>query len=119
MEKRCNSCGLRGVPETDFGIRHMLTKLVNPLFSLSLQGTRLTPRGYYLGIFATPTRLENDSQDQLKGIAPGDVEALRKIRVRNLKNGEGFAVGDTVTSESGGVGVIESSGIDDLSLIHI
>ena len=55
----------------------------------------------------------DDSLDALKGITPGDVNTQRKIRVRNLKNGQGFAVGDTVTSESGGVGVVESIGIDD------
>ena len=36
-----------------------------------------------------------------------------EIYVRNLKNGQGFAVGDTITSESGGTGVIQSIGIDD------
>ena len=55
----------------------------------------------------------DDSLDALKGVTPGDVNTQRKIRVRNLKNGQGFAVGDTVTSESGGVGVVESIGIDD------
>ena len=54
----------------------------------------------------------DDSQDALKGV-PGDIATYRKIRVRNLKNNKGFAVGDTVTSESGGVGVVESIGIDD------
>jgi hypothetical protein len=54
----------------------------------------------------------DDAQDALKGVS-GDIATYRKIRVRNLKNGQGFAVGDTVTSESGGVGVIESIGIDD------
>ena len=42
-----------------------------------------------------------------------DIEVNRIIRVRNLKNGEGFKVGDTVTCESGGTGVIQSIGIDD------
>ena len=54
----------------------------------------------------------DDSQDAIKGV-PGDIATYRKIRVRNLKNNKGFAVGDTVTSESGGVGVVESIGIDD------
>ena len=36
-----------------------------------------------------------------------------EIYVRNLKNGQGFAVGDTVTAESGGTGVVETIGIDD------
>ena len=54
----------------------------------------------------------DDSQDALKGVA-GDIATYRKIRVRNLKNNQGFAVGDTVTSESGGTGVIQSIGIDD------
>ena len=55
----------------------------------------------------------DDSLDALKGIAPGDVNTSRTIRVRNLKNGQGFKVGDTVTSESGGTGVVQSIGIDD------
>ena len=55
----------------------------------------------------------DDSLDALKGVSPGDVANLRKIRVRNLKNGEGFKVGDTITSESGGTGTIQSIGIDD------
>ena len=54
----------------------------------------------------------DDAQDAIKGV-PGDIATYRKIRVRNLKNNKGFAVGDTVTSESGGVGVVESIGIDD------
>ena len=54
----------------------------------------------------------DDTQDAAKGYA-GDIATYRKIRVRNLKNGVGFAIGDTITSESGGVGVIESIGIDD------
>ena len=54
----------------------------------------------------------DDAQDALKGV-PGDIATYRKIRVRNLKNNKGFAVGDTVTSESGGVAVIQSIGIDD------
>lgn len=54
----------------------------------------------------------DDSQDALQG-QPGDIATNRIIRVRNLKNNKGFAVGDTVTSESGGVGVVESIGIDD------
>ena len=55
----------------------------------------------------------DDSLDALKGTVPGDINQTRTIRVRNLKNGEGFKVGDTVTSESGGTGVIQSIGIDD------
>ena len=54
----------------------------------------------------------DDSQDALKG-QPGDIATYRTIRVRNLKNNKGFAVGDTVTTESGGVGVVESIGFDD------
>ena len=54
----------------------------------------------------------DDSQDALKGL-PGDIATNRIIRVRNLKNNKGFAVGDTVTSESGGTGVIQEIGIDD------
>ena len=54
----------------------------------------------------------DDSQDAIQGL-PGDIATNRKIRVRNLKNNQGFAVGDTVTAESGGVGVIQSIGIDD------
>jgi len=46
-------------------------------------------------------------------VIPGDLVTQRKIYVRNLKNGEGFNVGDTVISESGGVGIVESIGIDD------
>ena len=41
----------------------------------------------------------DDSLDALKGTVPGDIANLRTIRVRNLKNGKGFKVGDTVTSE--------------------
>ena len=55
----------------------------------------------------------DDSLDAIKGVVPGDVNALNTIRVRNLKNGEGFAVGDTITSESGGTATIASIGIDD------
>jgi hypothetical protein len=55
----------------------------------------------------------DDSLDALQGTVPGDVANLRTIRVRNLKNGQGFAVGDTITSESGGTGKIQSIGIDD------
>ena len=55
----------------------------------------------------------DDSLDALKGTVPGDINQLRTIRVRNLKNGQGFKVGDTVTSESGGTGVVQSIGIDD------
>ena len=54
----------------------------------------------------------DDSADALKG-NPGDIATSGIIRVRNLKNGEGFAIGDIVTSESGGTGVIQSIGIDD------
>ena len=54
----------------------------------------------------------DDTDDQTAG-NDLDISVNRTIRVRNLKNGEGFAVGDTVTSESGGVGVIQSIGIDD------
>ena len=36
-----------------------------------------------------------------------------RIYVRNLKNGVGFAVGDTVTCESGGIGIVSEIGIDD------
>ena len=54
----------------------------------------------------------DDSMDAAKGNAP-DIATYRKIRVRNLKNNQGFAIGDTVTTESGGVGVVESIGIDD------
>ena len=46
-------------------------------------------------------------------IVPGDLVSQRKIFVRNLKNNVGFAVGDTVTTESGGIGIVESIGIDD------
>ena len=55
----------------------------------------------------------DDSLDALKGVVPGDVNALNTIRVRNLKNGQGFKVGDTITSESGGTATIASIGIDD------
>ena len=54
----------------------------------------------------------DDTQDADASL-PGDLATYRKIRVRNLKNNKGFAVGDTVRSESGGVGVVESIGIDD------
>ena len=54
----------------------------------------------------------DDSQDALKGVA-GDIATYRKIRVRNLKNNQGFAVGDTITTESGGTATVESIGIDD------
>ena len=53
-----------------------------------------------------------DTDDVTKG-NDKDIEVNRIIRVRNLKNGEGFAVGDTVTCESGGTGVIQSIGMDD------
>ena len=36
-----------------------------------------------------------------------------EVYVRNLKNGVGFAVGDTITAESGGTGVVATIGIDD------
>jgi len=63
----------------------MLTKLVNPLFSLSLQGTRLTGRGYPLGIFTTPTRFENDSQNHNHyGLRVGPIRANEKIVPKNL-----------------------------------
>jgi len=55
----------------------------------------------------------DDSLDALKGTVPGDISNLRTIRVRNLKNGQGFAVGDTITSESGGTATVQSIGIDD------
>ena len=55
----------------------------------------------------------DDSQDALQGTVPGDINQTRTIRVRNLKNNQGFKVGDTVTSESGGTGTVQSIGIDD------
>jgi len=54
----------------------------------------------------------DDSMDAALGL-PGDLATLRKIRVRNLKNGQGYSIGDTVLSQSGGIGTIESIGIDD------
>ena len=54
----------------------------------------------------------DDSEDIALGLA-GDLATQRKIFVRNLKNNEGFQIGDTVVTKSGGVGVIESIGIDD------
>lgn len=42
-----------------------------------------------------------------------DLAGNSKIHVRNLKNNKGFAVGDTVTSESGGTAQISAIGIDD------
>ena len=55
----------------------------------------------------------DDKLDAKKGVVPGDVNSSSTIRVRNLKNGQGFAVGDTITSESGGTATIASIGIDD------
>ena len=54
----------------------------------------------------------DDTLDTAKGYT-ADIAVNRTIRVRNLKNGVGFKIGDSITSESGGVGVIESIGIDD------
>jgi len=54
----------------------------------------------------------DDDDDDAAGLTK-DQSTYRKIRVRNLKNNKGFAVGDLVKSESGGQGVVESIGIDD------
>ena len=54
----------------------------------------------------------DDDDDESAGLTK-DQATYRKIRVRNLKNNKGFAVGDLVKSESGGQGVVESIGIDD------
>ena len=54
----------------------------------------------------------DDTLDTAKGYT-ADIAVNRTIRVRNLKNGIGFGIGDTITSESGGAGTIESLGIDD------
>ena len=56
--------------------------------------------------------LDPSGDGSLPALTP-DLATNRKIFVRNLKNGRGYAVGDTVRSESGGVGVIESIGIDN------
>jgi len=54
----------------------------------------------------------DDTNDADAGLTP-DLATNRKIFVRNLKNNKGFAVGDTVRSESGGLGVIQEIGIDN------
>jgi hypothetical protein len=54
----------------------------------------------------------DDTLDTAKGYT-ADIAVNRTIRVRNLKNGVGFKIGDTITSESGGTATIESIGIDD------
>ena len=42
-----------------------------------------------------------------------EIASDSKIHVRNLKNNQGFAVGDVITSESGGTATISAIGIDD------
>jgi len=42
-----------------------------------------------------------------------DVATLNKVYVRNLKNGFGYKVGDTLTTEGGASGVVQTIGIDD------
>ena len=54
----------------------------------------------------------DDDLDATRGVTT-DIATNRRIHVRNLKNNRGFAVGDTVRSESGGVGVIQEIGNED------
>jgi len=79
----------------------------NPALSLWQEGDEVTFSSGAVGYLSW-----DDSMDAAQGI-DRDVDQNRKIRVRNLKNNRGFAVGDTVQCESGGTGTVASIGIDD------
>jgi hypothetical protein len=76
-------------------------------------------REFTLSNISDPTKFAIDDEIEFSSGAIGYVSYISeiasdsKIHVRNLKNNQGFAVGDTITAESGGTAVIQEIGIDD------
>ena len=76
-------------------------------------------REFTLTSISDPTKFAIDDEIIFSSGAIGYVSYISeiasdsKIHVRNLKNNQGFAVGDTITAESGGTAVIQEIGIDD------
>ena len=76
-------------------------------------------REFTLTSISDPTKFAIDDEVEFSSGAIGYVSYISeiasdsKIHVRNLKNNQGFAVGDTISAESGGTAVIQEIGIDD------
>ena len=76
-------------------------------------------REFTLSNISDPTKFAIDDEVEFSSGAIGYVSYISeiasdsKIHVRNLKNNQGFAVGDTISAESGGTAVIQEIGIDD------
>ena len=76
-------------------------------------------REFTLSNISDTTKFAIDDEIEFSSGAIGYVSYISeiasdsKIHVRNLKNNQGFAVGDTITAESGGTAIIQEIGIDD------
>ena len=76
-------------------------------------------REFTLSNISDPTKFALDDEIEFSSGAIGfvsyvsEIASYSKIHVRNLKNNQGFAVGDTIVAESGGTATIQSIGIDD------